>query len=194
MIAGHFAFAAAVKFRERQVPLWSLMLATVWLDIVFVPMLIGGMETIETAPGVEPGYGASIIHADYTHSLVGALVLSVAFGLLAAIPLGRRNGLILGAVSFSHWVLDLLFHRQDMPILPGDIGGMPRLGLGLWQYPMVAIGIELLLVLAGGLLYWRACREVAGPDRGTTLANLAGALVLFGGIGVLLLDATGVLG
>jgi hypothetical protein len=44
MIAGHFGFAAGVKAAEPQVPLWSLMLATVWLDIVFVPLLVAGVE------------------------------------------------------------------------------------------------------------------------------------------------------
>lgn len=73
MIAGHFGFAAMIKSREQQVPLWGLMLATVWLDIVFVPLLLAGMETLEPVPGTRGGYGANVIHADYTHSLVGAL-------------------------------------------------------------------------------------------------------------------------
>jgi hypothetical protein len=40
MIAGHFGLAAGVKGRERQVPLWALMLATVWLDLVFAPLQV----------------------------------------------------------------------------------------------------------------------------------------------------------
>ena len=192
MIAGHFGLAAAVKSREQQLPLWSLMLATVWLDIIFVPLLIAGLETIETAPGALPGYGASIIHADYTHSLIGAVLLSVLFGAVAGAFWGRRNGIVLGAVVFSHWVLDLLFHRQDMPILPGNFGNLPRLGLGLWQYPIVAVVIELLVVLIGSYLYWRAARGL--PRDASSRANLAAALVLIGGIGVQVLDFTGLLG
>ena len=42
MIAGHFGLAAAVKSHERQAPLWALMLATVWLDIIFVPLFLMG--------------------------------------------------------------------------------------------------------------------------------------------------------
>jgi len=45
MIAGHFGFAAFAKSREPRVPLWCLMLATVWLDIVFVPMFVMKLET-----------------------------------------------------------------------------------------------------------------------------------------------------
>ena len=83
MIAGHFGLAAGVKARERQVPLWALMLATVWLDVVFVPLLAAGVESVENVPGTSGGYGNSIIHADWTHSLVGALVLAAVVVTLA---------------------------------------------------------------------------------------------------------------
>jgi len=46
MIAGHFGLAAAVKSYARQAPLWALMLATVWLDVIFVPLFLMGIETI----------------------------------------------------------------------------------------------------------------------------------------------------
>jgi hypothetical protein len=84
MIAGHFGFAAIVKSREKRVPLWSLMLATVWLDIVFVPLFIMKIETTRPVLGLRGGYGENIIYADYTHSLLGALVLSAVFGLFFA--------------------------------------------------------------------------------------------------------------
>jgi hypothetical protein len=100
MIAGHFGFAALVKARERSVPLWALMLATVWLDLAFIPLFLAGIETIETVPGLHAGYGAGVIHADYTHSLLGALLLSVIFTAAAAAAWGRRSGIVLGAVVF----------------------------------------------------------------------------------------------
>ena len=193
MIAGHFGLAAAVKAREPQVPLWALMLATAWLDVVFIPLLATGTETIESAPGAT-GYGSAVIHADYTHSLVGAFVLSALFGGAAMLPWGRRTGLVLGAVAFSHWLLDLLVHRGDMPILPGNAGDLPRLGLGLWQIPPLAIAIELALVLGGGYLYWRAAFGLAPAGRARTAAMTTSALVLVSGLGVLALDATGLLG
>jgi len=76
VIAGHFGFAAGVKASEPQAPLWALMLATVWLDIVFVPLFLVHAETLTRAPDATGNYGVGIIHADYTHSLLGALVLS----------------------------------------------------------------------------------------------------------------------
>jgi membrane-bound metal-dependent hydrolase YbcI (DUF457 family) len=193
MIAGHFGFAALVKARERQVPLWALMLATVWLDVIFVPLFVGGVETIETVSGARGGYGTGIIHADYTHSVPGALVIAGVFGLIAAIPWGRRCGIVLAAVVFSHWLLDLIVHRGDMPILPGNIGDLPKLGFGLWRFPTAAITSELVLVVAGAFFYWQAARSVvrAAGGTGRLRADMAAGLVLISGCGILLLDATG---
>ena len=193
MIAGHFGFAALVKARERQVPLWALMLATVWLDVIFVPLFVAGVETIETVSGTRGGYGTGIIHADYTHSVAGALVIAGVFGLIAAIPWGRRCGIVLAAVVFSHWLLDLIVHRGDMPILPGNIGDLPKLGFGLWRFPTAAITSELVLVVAGAFFYWQAARSAvrAAGGKGRLRADMAAALVLISGCGILLLDATG---
>ncbi len=192
MIAGHFGFAALVKSRERQVPLWALMLATVWLDVVFVPLFLAGKETMESVPGTRGGYGAHIIHADWTHSLIGAVVLSAVFGVIAAVPWGRRNGIVLGLVSFSHWLLDLVVHRGDMPILPGNFGGLPKFGFGLWRTPTAAIAAEFLLVTAGAWLYWRAAESVTtAAGYGRTRATVASLLILVCGLGVLALDVSG---
>jgi hypothetical protein len=190
MIAGHFGFAAAVKARERSAPLWALMLGCVWLDVVFVPLFAMKIETITPAPGTSGGYGAGIIYADYTHSLVGALMLSVIFGGVAAIPWGRRVGTVLGAVVFSHWVLDLVMHRGDMPWLPGNAGNLPRMGFGLWRAPVASALVELALVAVGSYLYWRAARSTGKLKR----ADLAAAVVLMSGVLVLALDFTGIVG
>jgi membrane-bound metal-dependent hydrolase YbcI (DUF457 family) len=187
MIAGHFGLAAGVKGREREVPLWALMLATVWLDVVFAPLLAAGVESIQDVPGSSGGYGKSIIHADWTHSLVGALVLAAVFGLLAARPWGRRAGVVLGAVVFSHWLLDLIVHRGDLPIMPGNAGDLPRLGFGLWKVPAASILVELILVIAGCWVYWRAAVQTSTGE--AQWANLLGGLLLAAGLLTLALDA-----
>lgn len=189
MIAGHFGFAAMVKSRERSVPLWALMLATVWLDVVFIPLLLTHRETVQA---IHAGYGGSIIHADYTHSMVGMLALSAALGVLFLPRLGRRIALVIALVSASHWVLDLVVHRADMPVLPGNFGNLPYLGLGLWNDPHVAAGVELVLVISGAIMYWRAAREVTTKaGRSGRLASLSAVMIGAFGLFVLLLDYTG---
>jgi len=195
MIAGHFGLAALVKSREHRVPLWALMLATVWLDILFVPLLLAGIEGISFVPGTKGGYGRGIIYADYTHSLAGALLLSAVFGVVFAIPWGKRCAIVLGLVAFSHWLLDLVVHRHDMPFLPNNYGHLQRLGIGLWRSPIASACVELALVIAGGGFYWRAARAVARERASTPKrAVTTGLLVLIGGLAVLALDVTGILG
>lgn len=189
MIAGHFGFAAAVKSRAPRVPLWALMLACQWMDVVFIPLFVVGMERMVPAvPGAAPGaYGNAVIHADLTHSLLGALALCILFGIAFGLRWGGRAGAVLGGVAFSHWVLDLLMHRQDMPLLPWNVGGFPRMGFGLWRFPAASAAVEVAFVLGGAWLYWRAAQRVARKAGGGAMrrANVAGALVL--GFGLLTL-------
>jgi hypothetical protein len=195
MIAGHFGFAAIVKSRETKVPLWSLMLATVWLDIVFIPLFVMKIETIEPVPGFSGGYGGNIIYADYTHSLLGALALSAVFALLFGPRWGKRCAIVLGFVSFSHWLLDLIVHRHDMPLLPGNLGHLPRLGFGLWQFQTASALTELVLVSLGAWCYWRAASAVTTKaDKGRTRAIVAATLIVLCGLTVLALDVTGIAG
>jgi hypothetical protein len=182
MIAGHFGLAAAVKAGRPAIPTWTLMLATAWLDVVFAPLFLAGIETIDGE-----GYGGGIIHADYTHSLVGALVLAALFGAVAAWRLGREAGFVLAGVVFSHWLLDLVVHRADLPILPGNAGGLPTFGLGLWRLPAASAIVELLLLAVGIGLYWRAAAR-RDPKRARPLGLTAAAL----GLATLTADLLGV--
>jgi hypothetical protein len=182
LVTGHFGLAAGVKARERFVPLWALMLATVWLDVLFIPLLATGAEEIDDYPGTDGGYGDVLIHADWTHSLVGAAVISVVTGWLVVRWWGKRGGVVIGAVVFSHWLLDLLVHRDDLAIFPGNAGDI-RVGFGLWESHAASIVVEAALLIAGAFLYWRAASEV-DPQR----ANLVSALIVLSGAVVLTVD------
>jgi membrane-bound metal-dependent hydrolase YbcI (DUF457 family) len=188
VVTGHFGLAAGVKAYERFVPLWALMLATVWLDVLFIPLYAAGVEEIDDAPGTNGGYGDVIIHADWTHSLVGAAVISIVTGWLVARWWGRRGGIVIGAVVFSHWILDLIVHRDDMPIFPGNAGDI-RVGFGLWENHGASAAVEAALILLGAFLYWRAATEVEHEaGRPLRLANLIAALIVLSGAVVLASD------
>ena len=188
MIAGHFGFAALVKSREQSTPLWILMLACVWLDVVFVPLFLAGIETIRPIEG-HSGYGAALIYADYTHSVLGMLVLSALLAVFCLPFWGLRSAVVIGLVADSHWALDLIVHRADMPILPGNFGNFPRMGFGLWRYPIIASLLEALLVLLGAWLYGRAARSVSIQAKSrTTLATATAILIATCGLFILALD------
>lgn len=157
MFAGHFGVAAAVRAKSPNVPLWALMAATQLLDILFVPLMLTNVETIDSTGGTH--YGEAVIHADYTHSLVGMLLISVLAGWAAAKAWGRRGGVTVGAVVASHWVLDLFVHRADMPILPGNAGDLTLLGFGLWKYPGWSAAAEIALVAVGCVMYAMSLRR-----------------------------------
>lgn len=177
MIAGHFGFAAAIKAKEPQIPLAALMGATMWLDIVFAPLLALKIEGIATAPDAAgPGYASNLISAPYTHSLVGALILSALYGAFF-IRRGHRAAAVLALVAFSHWIFDLIMHRPDMPILPANIGDLPLLGFGLWQSPTASALLELVFVVVGFGLYWRAARRPP-PPRGSRGCRPTGSAAL----------------
>jgi hypothetical protein len=188
VVTGHFGLAAGVKARERFLPLWALMLATAWLDVLFIPTYAVGIEDIEDVPGTDGGYGDVIIHADWTHSLVGAAAISVVTGWLVTRWWGRRGAIVIGAVVFSHWLLDLIVHRDDLAILPGNPGDI-RVGFGLWENHAASIVVEAALVLVGAFLYWRAARKVEGATRTTPRrANLVTASLVVSGAIVLAVD------
>jgi membrane-bound metal-dependent hydrolase YbcI (DUF457 family) len=188
MVTGHFGLAAGVKASERFVPLWALMLATVWLDILFIPLLATGAESIDEYPGTDGGYGDVVIHADWTHSLVGAAAISIVAGRLVTRWWGRRGGIVIGAVVFSHWILDLIVHRDDMPILPGNAGDL-RVGFGLWEFKWASVLVEAAILLIGAFLYWRAATDTERAAGVTARrANLVTASIVLSGAVVLALD------
>ncbi len=188
MVAGHFGFAAMAKSREKSAPLWALMLATVWLDIVFVPLVLAHLETMQR---LHKGYGGLLIHADYTHSFVGMLGLSAILGAMFLPAQGRRVAIVIALVSASHWVLDLVVHRPDMPVFPGNLGNFPHFGFGLWNHPPVAACVELILVITGAIMYWRAAMGVSPKTgKGGTLASVSAAMIAAFGVLVLILDYT----
>ena len=162
MVAGHFGLAAGVKKIAPRLPLWSPLLATFFLDVVFVFFAAAGLEKIDPVDPANPNaYGGSLIQAYYTHSLLGALLISAVAGLFAGWRWGKQGGYVIAGVVFSHWILDLIVHRPDLPILPGNFGNLPLLGFGLWGYPTVSAIIELALVIGGTWFYYRAAMQAA---------------------------------
>jgi hypothetical protein len=175
MFAGHFGLAAAVKAKSPKIPLWALMLSTQLLDVIFVPLYVLGVETIEPIGG--NGYGEAVIHADYSHSLIGALCIAFFAGIVGRKFWGRRSGFVIGAVVFSHWILDLLVHRADLPLLPGNFGDLPMLGFELWRFPTISIALECILIALGGVLYFRFVVSSV-EQQNKLIARVAGGVVV----------------
>ncbi len=86
-----------------------------------------------------------------SHSLLMAIIWSLLFGgIYYLIKKNRKASIILGLGVFSHWILDFISHRPDLPIAPGI---NTYLGLGLWYSVPASVTVELLLFGTGLYLY-----------------------------------------
>jgi hypothetical protein len=103
-----------------------------------------------------------------------------------------RCAIVLGLVSFSHWLLDLIVHRHDMPLLPGNLGHFPQFGFGLWRFKTASILAKLLLVVGDAWCYWLAADVVTVTvHRGHARAIASAVLIFLFGVSVLTLDVRG---
>jgi hypothetical protein len=66
-----------------------------------------------------------------------------------------RAATVLSAVVLSHWFLDALVHRPDLPLTPG---GEARIGLGLWNSVPATLALEGALFVAALAFYLRSTR------------------------------------
>ena len=152
MFIGHFALALGAKKYAPQVSLGVLFLACQLADLIWPNLVLMGIEALEIEPGATVMTPLNFLHYPYSHSLLALLLWGVVFaGLYTLLTrAGTRVAVVIGLLVLSHWVLDAVTHRPDMPISLGDSS---RIGLGLWNYPIFAVGLELLLFATGVWLY-----------------------------------------
>lgn len=164
MFVGHYGPAFAVKVANRSMPLWLLFVAVQFVDVLWAVFVLLGIEKVRIVPGITATNPLDLYFMPYTHSLVAAIlwsaVVAVGFGL---IPNGRRwaGALLLGLAVLSHWVLDLVVHRPDLPLYDNTA----KVGFGLWDYPWIAFGLEATLLFAGIYFYYRATVAVTAGGR-----------------------------
>lgn len=156
MFLGHFAMGFGAKALAPRVSLGSLFLAAQFADLLWPTLLLLGWEQVAIRPGITAYTPLDFVHYPYSHSLLLALVWGLVIGL--AHWLGRhslRAALVVGACVVSHWLLDLIAHRPDLPLYPGDAA---RWGFGLWNSVAATLTVEGLLMVGGVALYLRATR------------------------------------
>ncbi|MEA2562061.1 MAG: hypothetical protein QOH06_3565 [Acidobacteriota bacterium] len=173
MFIGHFGVGFGAKRFAPAVSLGTLFLAAQFADLLWPTLLLLGVEQVRIDPGITVVTPLDFVHYPYSHSLIAMVAWGAVFGIVY--KLARRSrpaiGLLLAALVVSHWVLDLVMHRPDLPL---TVGGAERYGFGLWNSLPGTLAVELPLFLAGVFLY---VRSTAPRDRTGKIA-LAG-LVLF---------------
>jgi len=158
MFIGHFAVALAAKPAAPSVSLGTLFLACEWVDLVWPAFLLAGLERVEIRPGITAFTPLDFVHYPWTHSLAMGAVWAAAFGLLYFLLRHNRNAaLAVAAVVLSHWFLDLVVHRPDLPLVPGSDA---RWGLGLWNSIAATLALEAALFVAALVFYARRTRAL----------------------------------
>jgi hypothetical protein len=162
MFIGHYGVSFIAKAVKPALPLWVLFLAVQLVDVFWAVLVLFGIEKVRIVPGITATNPLDLYYMPYTHSLLASLIwMAAAIVVSRLIPRISRWGsaAIVGVAVLSHWVLDLLVHRHDLPIY----ADAHKLGMGLWNYPVAAFFLEVMLLVGGAYLYARRTRAV---DRG----------------------------
>jgi hypothetical protein len=171
---GHLAVGFAVKRATPRVNLATLFAAAQFPDLLWPVLVAAGVERVDIAPGITAFTPLDFVSYPWSHSLILVVLWGLIFG--AVHFLRSRNtvaGIALAALVISHWLLDYVSHRPDMPVYPGG----PRYGLGLWNSVAATIAVEGALFVIGAWLYAQATRPRDGRGQ-FAFASLIGVLIL----------------
>jgi hypothetical protein len=164
MFVGHYGPSLAIKSVRPAIPLWLLFVAVQLVDVVWAILVLLGVEKVRIVPGITASNPLDLYYMPYTHSLVAAISWSVGVALVAGLlpRVSTRSAAVwIGVAVFSHWVLDFLVHRPDLPLYDDTM----KVGLGLWNYPVVALSLEAGLLFGGMILYLRGTRAINAVGR-----------------------------
>jgi multisubunit Na+/H+ antiporter MnhC subunit len=155
MFIGHFGVGFGAKAPAPRVSLGTLFLAAQFMDLLWPTLLLLGVERVAIVPTttLTP---LEFTHYPYSHSLLLAVVYGLLFG--AGYYLYRKHlksAIVLGLCVVSHWVLDLIVHRPDLPLTPAE---SIKVGFGLWNHPVAEIIVEGLIFVVGVYFYLRVTR------------------------------------
>jgi hypothetical protein len=160
-----------------------LLLATVFVDIVWGILLVAGVEHARVVPGIA-AIPLQLYDYPISHSLVAVAGWAAAFAAVVyAITRSGRGAVVVAVAVLSHWVLDAFAHLPDMPLLPHG----PYVGAGLWRWQGPSVLIEMAL-LSMGLASYSGATQATSPGGAwgfTLLGMLFYAMNLLGYFGPL---------
>jgi membrane-bound metal-dependent hydrolase YbcI (DUF457 family) len=156
MFIGHMAVGFASKRVAPRTSLGLLMAAPMALDLLWPLFLLAGWEQVRIDPGNTALTPLDFVSYPYSHSLAmsalwGALFALIYWGFTRYVT----GAMVIGLGVVSHWILDFVTHRPDLPLYPG---GATRVGLGLWNSVAGTIAVESAMFAAGLWMYTSVTR------------------------------------
>jgi hypothetical protein len=156
MFIGHFGVALGAKRLVPTVSLGTLIFAAEFLDLIWPIFLLLGLEHVRIAPGITKVSPFDFYDYPISHSLITVLGWSIVVGgVHFVLRRNRSAAIMLGIAVLSHWVLDFVTHRPDLPLWPAG----PKVGLGIWNSWTASIATETFVFAAGLLMYIRKTRS-----------------------------------
>jgi hypothetical protein len=179
MFLGHFALALAAKRVEPRVSLGTTIAAAELADTIWPVLVLAGVEHVTVAPGDTAFTPLRFDSYPISHSLVTLALWGAAFGGLHwLVQRSSRAALLLAGLVMSHWLLDVISHRPDMPVVPW---GGPKLGFGLWNSVPATLIVEACLFAIGLWLYASAALPRDAVGRWGFAGFLAFLILAYGG-------------
>ena len=157
MFLGHFGVGFGAKAAAPQTSLGTLFLASQFVDLLYPTLLLLGFEHVVISPGITLVTPLDFTDYPISHSLLAGVLWGMAFGLVYfLVRRFPRGAWVCGLAVVSHWVLDLLVHRPDLPLAPG----LPvYAGLGLWDSFSGTLVLEIGVFALGVGLYVRTTKS-----------------------------------
>jgi len=153
MFLGHFGAGFAAKKLDKRLSLGTLFLAAQWQDLILPVFLILDIERIRIDPGNTMFTPVDFVYYPFSHGFLSIIIWGALFtGAYFILKRNARGAFILGGLVLSHWVLDWIAHRPDLPIIPGS---EIKTGLGLWNTIAATILVEGIIFFVGIFLYVR---------------------------------------
>ncbi len=155
MFVGHYAAALALKKFEKRASLGVLFLAVQFVDILFFPLVLLGIERMNIMENFTQSTHFQLEYMPYTHSLVGSLFWAgIAYALFRWLIVKKNSvAMVVALAVFSHWLFDLVVHTPDLPLWSDT---SLKLGFGLWNNDIATYALEAILLVSALWLYLRS--------------------------------------
>lgn len=154
MFIGHFGVGLAAKRVDHRPSLGTLFLASQFIDLLWPVFLLAGIEQVKIDPGNTAFTPLNFSYYPFSHGFLGVFIWSLLFGIIYfLIKKNIKASVLLGGLVMSHWLLDLITHRPDLPLMPW---ADTKVGFGLWNSVILTLIIEGLIFAGGAYLYLKA--------------------------------------
>ncbi len=180
MFVGHYAAAFALKGVEKKASLGMLFIATQFVDILFFPFVVAGIEHLKFVKGFTAVNDFNMDFYPFTHGLLGSFIWAALFYILYRYLFAKdksnnkRIALIMALAVLSHWFTDLIVHTPDLPL----ISGQPKFGFGLWHSKILTYVAEAVLLILGLIYYLKKTKAVSKIGNYVALVFVAFLLLI----------------